>query len=221
MRYYNDKAVRAAANTLLNMRGDTSMTLHKDSANLRKGKKNPTTRRRKRQVVEPNIAKSTAVIEELVIEDKIPNDLDVPSIILLLGECLLYESLFIWQREAMERFKTDTPTENILFGGMLPVIRNNHRALVELLLELPRIKSLNNYNQAVESGDVSNRALITARGVVLRFVTIQQFECSDEIIEYFEKNIKTRYIPKANIAQPIISTFCSCLNIVSVEGNSH
>jgi len=216
MRYYNDKAVRAADNTLLNMRGDTSMTLHKDSANLRKGKKNPTTRRRKRQVVEPNIAKSTAVIE-----DKIPNDLDVPSIILLLGECLLYESLLIWQREAMERYKTDTPTEFTLFGAMLPVIRNNHRALVELLLELPRIKSLNNYNQAVESGDVSNRALIRAKVVVLRFVTIRQFECSDEIIEYFEENIKTRYIPKANIAEPIISTFGSCLNIVSVEGNSH
>jgi hypothetical protein len=185
----------------------------------RKGMKNPTMRRRrgrKRKVVKLDIAKSTAIIEGLIT-----NDLDIHNIVLLLGECLLYESVFIWQREALERYKTVPPSGPFLLGEMLPIIQYNHMALLELMLELPRMKSLKNYNLAVESDYVTHKAFIRAKSVVLHLVTTRKFECKDEITDYVEKKFETRYVPKANIVEPIASTFCKCHRIVSVEGNSH
>lgn len=183
----------------------------------RKGEKNK--RRVKKKFIEPYIDKNTDIlIRDTIRKDE---DLDIPGILLLLGECLLYESLFIWQREAIKRYKTESPRKaSELFGDMLPVIRRNHRTIVKLLLELPHWRNVTIHQQVVESGDVSNQALIRARMIVLHLLTIRQFEHSDEIRAYFVENVKTSYIPSHYISNPIIETFGICLHIVSAEGDN-
>lgn len=234
MQNHTSDIVEDAANTLLIIGRkavvyDTSTSVLKDAENLvsgrRRGKKNSRCKgkkyarrkRRKKKYYKPNIARAA-----MFIGDEIPDDLDVQSIHVLLGECLLYESLFIWQADATEEYMTEfPPAMSTVFAIMLQAIHSNHRKLVKLLLELPKLRALRHYDEVLKSGDVADLALMKAEGfVLLHLRTIRKFESIDEIAAYCEANIETCYIPKGEIAQPIISTFCKCFNIVSVEDDN-
>lgn len=197
-------------------RNDSTTSILKDAKNLvvpRKRKKNPNNRRRN-VCYESSIARAS-----LFISETLPVDLDVDSIILLIRECLIYESLFFWQADVTERYRTECPHGTIeLFGHMLRAMRSSHRKIVGELLELPNLRRLRNHDKVLKRGDVANLALTKANVfVIFGLQTIRQFESIAEVTAYFEKRVKTSYIPKSEIAQPIISTFGKCFKIASVE----
>ena len=218
-----------AAKTLIGISGrkagphDTSATILKDAVNSvggrKKGKKKPGRKRKKKEKVcfEPNIARAA-----MFIGDEIPDDLDVKSINRLLGECLLYESLFIWQAQVTEEYKTICPSEpSDVLGYLFYPLRSYHKPIVNLLLELPRLRGLRYYDDVLKSGDVANLALEEAQVIILHdMFTSQQFESTDDIAAYYEEHIKTRFIPKGDFVQPIISTIGECFNFVSVEDDN-
>jgi hypothetical protein len=203
-----------AANNLRHMQKLQDVAEHEVAAKLLlflkkpqkpKGKK---TYRRRRRTVKNNIEKASTVFQ-----DRIRKIYDFSEVINLLGECIFYESLFIWQNVSLDRFKNQRCSNSCgLVGDILLVLEGNYKALFELFMELPSMQSSKHYPVVVRSEDVSNQALQRASELVFDFLSTR--DLSLIISPFCAKQIKVYYVPIELIMIPIEETFLSCLHIV-------
>ncbi len=202
---YDAEEREAAAQLLVLLRND-QMPKVKKTYRRRRGKK----------VVETKDVQRAAV----VIQDRIQN-YELPEIITLLGECLFYESLFIWQKVSIDQCKINRCMNTFgLIADILLVIQHNYKWLLKLLMELPSVKSSKHYPVIVRSEDVSNLALKRGRRLVLDLVTTRVFTSINDICLYCVEKIKLYSIPIDLIMKPIEETFRNCLHIVPEDHNS-
>lgn len=139
---------------------------------------------------------------------------ELSDVINLLGECIFLESLFIWRKLSMERYKNKRCINSLgLVGEVQFVIMNNHESLFSLLIELPEIKSSKHYEAVEGSKDVVNLAFQRALQLAVNFLRTKQLSNSNDIA----KQIKAHHIPVESIMIPIVETFRNCLNIISDE----
>lgn len=172
--------------------------------------KGKTSRRKRRRVRKNDVEKASAVIK-----DRIRTADAFSDVINLLGECMFYESLFIWQRMSLDRFKnTRCKNSSALIGNLMLVLQKNYKSLLKLFMGLPSLQASKHYPVVVRSEDVSNQALQRARHLALGLTTTREFTCIKDISPYCEKQIKVYYIPIEAIMIPIEETCLSCLNIV-------
>lgn len=189
-----------------------------NKSNLRETREKPRRKRKKKKQTpsfEPNINRSS-----LYINESIPEELDIERINELLGECLLYESLLIWEARVTEEYKTVSPSEpSDLLGDLFCPLRNYYRPIVNLLLQLPILRKLKHYDDVLKSGDTANLALAMAKVIILRdLYTSQAFESTDDIWKYYEEHINTNFIPKTEFVQTLVSTIGGCFQLSSAEG---
>lgn len=139
---------------------------------------------------------------------------ELSDVINLLGECIFLESLFIWRKLSMERYKNKRCINSLgLVGEIQFVIMNNHESLFSLLIELPEIKSSKHYEAVEGSKDVVNLAFQRALQLAVNFLRTKQLSNSNDIA----KQIKAHHIPIESIMIPIVETFRNCLNIIPDE----
>ncbi len=134
---------------------------------------------------------------------------ELSDVINLLGECIFFESLFIWRKLSMELYKNQRCIDSLgLVGEIQFVIKNNCKSLFSLLIELSEIK-LSDHYQAVEgSKDVVNLTFQRAMQLATDFLFTKQLPNSNDIA----KQIKAHHIPIESIMIPIEETLRNCLD---------
>ena len=212
----NSELIDKAANNLHHMQKLQDVAEHEDAAKLLlllkkpqkpKGKK---TYRKRRRTEKNDIEKASTVFQ-----DRIRKIYDFSEVINLFGECIFYESLFIWQKDSLDRFKNKRCSNSFgLIGDIMLVLEKNYKALFKLFMELPSMQSSKHYPVVVRSEDVSNQALQRASKLVLDLLTTRDFTCIKDISPYCAKQIKVYHVPIELIMIPIEETFMSCLHIV-------
>ena len=139
---------------------------------------------------------------------------ELSDVINLLGECIFFESLFIWMKLSMELYKNKRCIDSLgLVGEIQFVIKNNYELLFSLLIDLPEIKSSAHYREIEGSKDVVNLAFQRASRLANNFLMTKELSNSNDIA----KQIKAQHIPIESIMIPIVETFRNCLNIISDE----
>ena len=166
-------------------------------------------RRKTKRVKQNDVARASVFIQDTI------RNYELSEVINLLGECIFYESLFIWQKVSMKRFENKRCSNSCgLVGDILLVLEGNYKALFELFMELPSMQSSKHYPVVVRSEDVSNQALQRASELVFDFLSTRDFTCIKDISPFCAKQIKVYYVPIELIMIPIEETFLSCLHIV-------
>ena len=180
-----------------------------------KAKKTYRKRRKTKRLETNDVARASVFIQDTI------RNYELSEVIHLLGECIFYESLFIWQKVSMKRFRNHSCSNSFgLIGDISLVVQNNDITILKLLMELPSMKSSKHYPAVVRSDDVSNQALQRARELSLGLLATRKFTFFNDIAPNCAEHIKVHHIPIQMIMIPIDETFRSCLNIVSDEGHN-
>ena len=162
-----------------------------------------TSRKRRKTTTNQDVNRAAAFVKDTI------RHYELSDVINLFGECIFFESLFIWMKLSMELYKNKRCIDSLgLVGEIQFVIKNNHESLFSLLIELPEIKSSEHYQKVEGSKDVVNLAFQRALQLARNFLSTKQLSNSNDIA----KQIKANHIPIESIMIPIVETFRTCLD---------
>lgn len=137
-----------------------------------------------------------------IIKNNISDNLEYQKIIRLLGECVLYESLWLCRLKAKEQVRPGMSLASIL-GDIYVVVHSNYRLLVSSMLNLPQMKTLQNLtleNLSEHKWDeVANLALKRAIDFVLPLLTARAYECRTNIRDFYLQRIHPEYVPTEDL----------------------
>lgn len=170
-------------------------------ASIVKQKKSTCGRRSKKKGV-TILNKSRDIIQQNIRD----NNLAYVDIINLLGECVLYESLFIWKLNAKEQEGLGRTLVSIL-GDIYVIVNNNHKSLVSSMLKLTQMKTLENlYGHKCD--EVTSLVMKEAMDFVLRLATVRAYQSRNNIRDYcLERLKKTRYVSAEDLTHLVEATF--------------